>query len=59
MRPQIISIRVSVIEKARLRKTAQHNGIPISDLVRRLLWKELAGVSFPEISHDRQESMGH
>lgn len=47
MRSEIVSIRLSQVEKKRLKKAAKKNGIPISDLIRRLLWKQLAGLKSP------------
>jgi hypothetical protein len=43
MRQEILSVRLSTTEKTRLKRAAMKAGCPLSDLVRRILWRDLAG----------------
>jgi hypothetical protein len=44
-RPEILSVRLSKVEKAGLIKAAKKVGCPVSDFVRRVLWRELGSTA--------------
>lgn len=45
MRDEVVTIRVSRIEKRRLKRAAKKQGCPVSDLVRWIIRSELADPS--------------